>query len=254
MQDVLPPCKLFHSAITSIISKEFGTSQGPKIDTEFDLRGLFLRNTLLTERHNTATWTYAMISLKRSQVVRAEARVSRSQRVVLSGTCLGTGSSTSTQFLLATCKGKTLAPKCMQGNGHRLDSAHLLCKSSSEQTPLPENMLGWVNHTLPDAAHWSRVWISSIPPPDVHINCHKSLFHLCDDFIQDAIYIRESLTGNFEKVSVSLDLNWGLLLFFFFTSLPKLWGSRIFSKRKSLYSWSLSTCPFAPGSFATPHL
>lgn len=55
--------KLFHCTIFSVISKEFGTSQGPRIDTEFDLCGLFSRKTFLTERYNMVIWNYAMISL-----------------------------------------------------------------------------------------------------------------------------------------------------------------------------------------------
>lgn len=55
--------KLFHCAVFSIISKKIGTSQGPRIDTKFDLHGLFSRNIFLTERYNRGIWNYSMISL-----------------------------------------------------------------------------------------------------------------------------------------------------------------------------------------------
>lgn len=63
MQDELPPWQIILLCIFSIISKEFGTSQSPRIDSKSHLCGLFSRNTFLTKRQNMAIWNYTMISL-----------------------------------------------------------------------------------------------------------------------------------------------------------------------------------------------
>lgn len=96
--------------------------------------------------------------------------------------------------------------------------ADLLWISSYEQRPLLENMLGWVNHSLflmllikaGSGSHLSHLQMSIS-------TAIKSLFYLCADFIQNTIHTGEALRGDLDKLSVSLDLNWGLLVGFLFS-------------------------------------